>query len=165
MNITEELHVRVRERDNYQCIVKGCGSNENLESNHIIPKTQGGATTYDNLETLCRKCHYCVDHNEPSLIFWSPEEYEEWLRLYSEQKNRANEFKEVKEKHKTCRWVCYEYLIQKGKKDELNNENDKRLEELRMNRDNSFYQHKAMFDAGYPKNNGEGEQLAFEIYV
>jgi RNA-directed DNA polymerase len=42
-------------RDGYHCAQ--CGSQENLDVHHIIPKHKGGTDTLDNLITLCEKCH------------------------------------------------------------------------------------------------------------
>jgi hypothetical protein len=36
-----------------------CGmSKENYEGDHIIPWSKGGKTVYDNLQVLCKDCHY-----------------------------------------------------------------------------------------------------------
>jgi 5-methylcytosine-specific restriction endonuclease McrA len=32
-----------------------CGSNENLEFDHIVPYSRGGKTTYRNLQLLCQR--------------------------------------------------------------------------------------------------------------
>lgn len=42
-------------RDGWQCVT--CGSDENLEVDHIRPTYVGGSDEPDNLQTLCRKCH------------------------------------------------------------------------------------------------------------
>lgn len=42
-------------RDQGRCAQ--CGSNENLEFDHIIPLSKGGANTYRNLQLLCEPCN------------------------------------------------------------------------------------------------------------
>lgn len=42
-------------RDGWRCV--GCGSNEHLEVDHIIPTYMDGSDELDNLQTLCRSCH------------------------------------------------------------------------------------------------------------
>jgi len=34
-----------------------CGSMENLQDHHIIPKSEGGSSSFDNIKTLCVECH------------------------------------------------------------------------------------------------------------
>lgn len=34
-----------------------CGSTKNLEADHIVPVSKGGAHTVSNGRTLCRSCH------------------------------------------------------------------------------------------------------------
>lgn len=47
-------------RDNHQC--QYCGSNENLTIDHIIPKSKGGDSTWENLVTACTSCNNKKDN-------------------------------------------------------------------------------------------------------
>src|SRR5436305_11546482 len=49
------LRTAVLDRDHWQCVY--CGSTEELQIDHIIPVSRGGATTLDNLEVLCKHCN------------------------------------------------------------------------------------------------------------
>lgn len=53
--IPEALRWAVFERDEFGC--KRCGSRRFLCADHIIPEAKGGATTMENLQTLCRSCN------------------------------------------------------------------------------------------------------------
>jgi hypothetical protein len=53
--IPQEVQDKVWNRDGGRCVK--CGGNENLEFDHIIPYSKGGATTYRNLQLLCQKCN------------------------------------------------------------------------------------------------------------
>jgi len=54
-NISEETKISVWRRDNGRCAK--CGSRINLEYDHIIPVSKGGANTIRNIELLCEKCN------------------------------------------------------------------------------------------------------------
>lgn len=47
-------------RDNNTC--QYCGSTENLTLDHIIPKSKGGTTSWDNLVTACNRCNNKKDN-------------------------------------------------------------------------------------------------------
>lgn len=53
--ITQDVKDRVWNRDGGKCVE--CGSNENLEFDHIIPFSKGGANTYRNIQLLCENCN------------------------------------------------------------------------------------------------------------
>ena len=53
--ITQDVMDRVWRRDEGKCVE--CGSNENLEFDHIIPFSKGGANTYRNIQLLCEPCN------------------------------------------------------------------------------------------------------------
>lgn len=53
--IARELRLSVFERDGGRCVE--CGSNFDLQYDHIIPVAMGGATTVENLQLLCAPCN------------------------------------------------------------------------------------------------------------
>lgn len=53
--IPQEIMDQVWNRDGGKCVK--CGSQQNLEFDHIIPFSKGGATTYRNLQILCKSCN------------------------------------------------------------------------------------------------------------
>lgn len=53
--IPDDLRLSVYERDQYCCVY--CGSGDNLQCDHVVPVSKGGATTLENLATACRTCN------------------------------------------------------------------------------------------------------------
>ena len=53
--IPEKVKMFVWQRDHGKCVY--CGTNENLEFDHIIPVSKGGSNTARNIQILCEKCN------------------------------------------------------------------------------------------------------------
>jgi len=53
--ISQEVKNLVWNRDGGRCVI--CGSNENLEFDHIIPIAKGDSNTYRNIQLLCETCN------------------------------------------------------------------------------------------------------------
>ena len=51
--IPDDVKMFVWQRDNGRCVI--CGSQENLEDDHIIPISKGGSNTARNIQLLCEK--------------------------------------------------------------------------------------------------------------
>ena len=54
-SIPSEIRKIVFNRDNGRC--NKCGSEDDLQFDHILPVSKGGATTIENLEILCQTCN------------------------------------------------------------------------------------------------------------
>ena len=56
--VSNKIRFSIYNRDHYRC--RYCGATERddyLEVDHIVPIAKGGKSTYDNLQTLCRRCN------------------------------------------------------------------------------------------------------------
>ena len=53
--VPTELRRAVFERDGGRCVE--CGSNFDLQYDHLLPVAHGGATTLENLQLLCADCN------------------------------------------------------------------------------------------------------------
>jgi hypothetical protein len=53
--IPADIRRAVQKRDGHACHV--CKALNNLEIHHVVPITTGGATSLNNLITLCAQCH------------------------------------------------------------------------------------------------------------
>ena len=57
-HIPRNLRQRVIERDGPRCVY--CDEDlsiAEIHMDHVIPESQGGETTYNNLQVTCRKCN------------------------------------------------------------------------------------------------------------
>lgn len=54
----------VFKRDSHQC--QYCGSKKELTLDHVLPKSRGGKSTWDNLATACQKCNSYKGDKTPS---------------------------------------------------------------------------------------------------
>lgn len=56
--VSNKMRFSIYERDGYRCQICGRSSRfTDLEIDHIKPIAKGGKTTYDNLQTLCKRCN------------------------------------------------------------------------------------------------------------
>jgi hypothetical protein len=53
--IAREIKLAVFERDGARCVE--CGSNFDIQYDHVIPFSMGGASTVENLQILCSDCN------------------------------------------------------------------------------------------------------------
>lgn len=59
-NKVELNRKNIFKRDNNQC--QYCGSTDNLTVDHVIPKSKGGTSSWDNLVTACSFCNNKKDN-------------------------------------------------------------------------------------------------------
>lgn len=51
----KQLRAKAKRQLDYRC--QHCGSENNLELDHIVNAARGGQDTLDNCQWLCRQCH------------------------------------------------------------------------------------------------------------
>ncbi len=65
-DIPPALRRKVLARDHGRCRVPWCRSSRNIEQHHLIPRSEGGEHTLENLITLCESHH--IAHHQGALI-------------------------------------------------------------------------------------------------
>jgi hypothetical protein len=65
-DIPPALRRAVRARDHGRCRVPWCRSSRNIDQHHLLPRSEGGAHSLDNLITLCESHH--IAHHEGALL-------------------------------------------------------------------------------------------------
>jgi len=53
-------------RDGHRCMYIHCWNHKDLTIDHIIPKSRGGKTTFENCVTCCRLCNWNKGNRTPS---------------------------------------------------------------------------------------------------
>ena len=56
----------VFKRDGQQCLY--CGSKKDLTLDHVVPKSRGGKSTWNNLATACKKCNSLKGNKTPEEV-------------------------------------------------------------------------------------------------
>ncbi|WP_396165117.1 HNH endonuclease [Corynebacterium sp.] len=51
----KQLRAKAERQLDYRC--QHCGSEDNLELDHIVNDARGGTETLDNVQWLCKRCH------------------------------------------------------------------------------------------------------------
>lgn len=59
------LRERVYKRDGYRCVECGCDDKGQLTTDHKIPWSKGGPTSYENLQTMCFPCNQAKGNDVP----------------------------------------------------------------------------------------------------
>ncbi|MEQ8245834.1 HNH endonuclease [Fulvivirga sp.] len=53
-------------RDNFNC--QYCGTNKDLTLDHVIPRSKGGKSAWNNLVTACKRCNAKKGNNTPEKV-------------------------------------------------------------------------------------------------
>ncbi len=56
----DKLRARAIRRDGGKCVT--CGATDDLEVDHVTPRSAGGSNALANLATLCNTCHTAKTH-------------------------------------------------------------------------------------------------------
>lgn len=55
--IPHRLRFAVFARDDYRCLRCGCEEEHLLRADHVVPESEGGEASLENLQTLCHSCN------------------------------------------------------------------------------------------------------------
>ena len=61
-------------RDNHKCQYCGCELNRNATIDHVIPRSKGGKSTFDNCVAACTPCNNKKDDRLPSIAKMYPKQ-------------------------------------------------------------------------------------------
>lgn len=87
-------------RDGGKCVY--CGSNENLTIDHVLPKSRGGRTTWDNVVTACNPCNNKKDNKSLDEVGFK-------LKLQPKQPNHIAFLTKDAKFHE--KWKPYLYMV------------------------------------------------------
>jgi 5-methylcytosine-specific restriction endonuclease McrA len=87
-------------RDKNCCVY--CGSKENLTVDHVIPRSRGGKTTWDNVVTACHPCNNKKDNKMPEDVGLK-------LKIQPKQPNHLIFLTEETKLHE--KWKPYLYMV------------------------------------------------------
>jgi 5-methylcytosine-specific restriction endonuclease McrA len=74
--VDTETKAEILKRDSTECKICSFRDEQRLQIHHIVPVSNGGSDDYDNLITLCHKCHVLI-HKEGC------EKYEAYFKNYT----------------------------------------------------------------------------------
>jgi 5-methylcytosine-specific restriction endonuclease McrA len=87
-------------RDKNTCVY--CGSKENLTVDHVIPRSRGGKTIWDNVVTACHSCNNKKDNKMPEEVGFK-------MKIQPKQPNHLIFLTEETKLHE--KWKPYLYMV------------------------------------------------------
>ena len=80
----------VKYRDSYKCVK--CGSDDNLEVHHILPRSKGGRDNPRNMVTLCRNCHQEIHRDQKLFNKWK-KKFESYINKHEKKRIKDENLK------------------------------------------------------------------------
>lgn len=87
-------------RDSNTCVY--CGSKESLTLDHVLPKSRGGKTTWENVVTACHPCNNRKDNKTPEEVGFK-------LKIQPKQPNHIAFLTKDSKFHE--KWKPYLYMV------------------------------------------------------